>query len=147
MRKLVIVLGLMMLSLLGCSAIEETVSKANKSTGAEEKVEKTVKEYVEYSKDEKWDKMYSLIHDPKFTKEEWVDSKEAEIFSTEYEIKSYKIMSVKKDGKKNYKVRVGMESTYKKGEMKGVIELVVVPKGDSYQIDLQNSKEISSEKY
>ncbi|WP_147535822.1 hypothetical protein [Bacillus marasmi] len=147
MKKLIFVLVIMMLSLIGCSSVKETVSKANKSTGTEEKVEKTVKEYVELSKDEKWDKMYSLIYDPKFTKEDWIESKEAEVFSTEYEIKSYKIMSVKKDGKKNYKVRVGMETTYKNGDMKGVIELAVVPKGDSYQIDLQKSKEVSSEKF
>lgn len=147
MRKLLIVTVLMLLSLVGCSAIEETVSKANKSAGPEEKVEKVVKEYVEYSKDEKWEKMYSMIHEPKFTKDEWAESKKAEIFTTEYKIKSFEIMSVKKDGKKNYKVRVGMKSTYKKQDIKGVIEFAIVPKGDTYQIDLQNSKEVSSEKY
>lgn len=147
MRKLLFVTVLMMLSLLGCSAIEETISKAGKSKGPEEKVENIIKEYVDYSKDEKFDQMYSLIHEPKFTKEEWVEAKEAEIYTTEYKIKSYDIMSVKKDGEKNYKVRVGMKSTYKNGDMKGVIEFAVVPKDDSYQIDLLNSKEVSSEKY
>lgn len=150
MKKLSFVLLLTIMTLLGCSAVNESVAKLKEikePNTAKEKVEEVVKEYVKHSKDEEWEKMYSLIHKPEFTKEEWVEAKEAEIYTSGYKIKSYEILSTKKDGDKGYKVRLGMKSSNNSGNIKGVLELSVVSNKDMYQIDLNNSKEINSEKY